>query len=444
MASKTFLLGNLLKPVTSLSIFLLLQMLTESIGLLCKVFVGFEIKFVKFGKPEGYPFFACFNDLGRLYFHFMEQVLKFKNLVPRELKTYLVGKYCDINLKALEKRKSPLTLILFVTKKCNSRCKHCFYWQEINSADFEMTTDQYRKLAKSFNAPINTLLVSGGEPFLRKDLFEIIKAFHQENKTRKVNIDSNGLLTDEIPKVVENMLKAIPVDLSVQISLDGFKDTYKKIRGVDGFEKAVSTVQKLLELKRSFPEFNVAVLTTISKDNLTEVEELKKFTKTHFPALHHGFHFVRSASLETYALNKNLIQGFDPQDTQILLSEDQMAKMVDWLASREANGNQTLLEKYTAVLNHYIPEIRKNKKRRIPCLAGMMDGVVYSDGEVGLCEIVKPFASLRDYDYNFYALWWSEEATKMRQMIKTCACTHSCHLFNSMRYHKETLLKLIE
>jgi MoaA/NifB/PqqE/SkfB family radical SAM enzyme len=442
MASKTFLLGSLLTPGISLSIFLLLQLLSKNIGFLRKDFVRFG---TMFGKLEACTiFFACLGAFGLLYFLFMEQILKLKNLVPSGLKTFLVGKYCDINLKTLARRRSPLTLILFVTKKCNSRCRHCFYWQELNSDDSQMTTDQYRLLAKSLDAPINTLLISGGEPFLRKDLFEIIKAFYQENKTRKVNIDSNGLLADEIPKVAENILKTTPVGLSIQISLDGFKDTYRQIRGVDGFDKAVLTVQRLLELKSSYPEFNVAVLTTICQDNLTEVKDLKEFTKTHFPALHHGFHFVRSASLETYALNKNLIQGFDPMDTQMMLSEDQIEKMVDWLASGEGNGNQSLLEKYSAVLNQYIPEIRKNKKRIIPCLAGMMDGVVYSDGEVGLCEIVKPFANLKDYDYNFSALWWSEEAMKMRQMIKACACTHSCHLFNSMRYHKETLLKLIE
>ena len=127
----------------------------------------------------------------------------------------------------------------FVTSRCNLRCSHCFYWRELNTAsDTELSIDEIRKIAQSFMHPVS-LSLTGGEPFLRKDLKEIIEAFQAGCGTREVGIATNGTLTENIVETIRSVLEDGNLSsLSVQVSLDGLEGTHDAIRGVKGsFQK---------------------------------------------------------------------------------------------------------------------------------------------------------------------------------------------------------------
>ena len=62
----------------------------------------------------------------------------------------------------------------FVTSVCNARCAHCFY--PINAGKNELTLEEIEKLTRTL-PPIRLLLIGGGEPFLRRDLPEIIRLY---------------------------------------------------------------------------------------------------------------------------------------------------------------------------------------------------------------------------------------------------------------------------
>jgi len=73
-----------------------------------------------------------------------------------------------------------------------------------------------------------------------------------------------------------------------------------------------------------------------------------------------------------------------------------------------------------------------------------MDGVIYANGDVALCEFTRPFANLKDFDYNFRRLWHSPRAGEARKAIKTCFCAHPCNLISSMRCDWKSLNRLFE
>ena len=164
--------------------------------------------------------------------------------LPHSVQLPVAKAYCNWKKKWVQNLQTPVTLIFFVTSRCNLRCSHCFYWQELNTAsDKELSIDEIRKIARSFKHPVS-LSLTGGEPFLRKDLKEIIEAFHEGCGTKEVGIATNGTLTENTVETIRSILEAGNLsNLSVQVSLDGLEQTHDAIRGVKGsFQKAMATI----------------------------------------------------------------------------------------------------------------------------------------------------------------------------------------------------------
>ena len=77
------------------------------------------------------------------------------------------------------------------------------------------------------------------------------------------------------------------------------------------------------------------------------------------------------------------------------------------------------------------------------CKAGKLDGIIYPSGDVSFCEMIIPFANLRDYKFNMFRLWNSNKANQMRKKISNCFCTHSCNLISSIPFDTKSVLRLI-
>jgi hypothetical protein len=78
--------------------------------------------------------------------------------------------------------------------------------------------------------------------------------------------------------------------------------------------------------------------------------------------------------------------------------------------------------------------IKETQRRLVDCLAGVVDCVVYPTGDVAACEFTRPFANLSAFDFDLDRLWRSQAAESRRRDIKGCACTHPCHLSDSLAY----------
>ena len=71
------------------------------------------------------------------------------------------------------------TLIFFVTSRCNSKCRTCFYWEELNQ-DTDLSFEEIERLSATMPR-FNEIWLSGGEPTLRADLVEILALFYRAN-----------------------------------------------------------------------------------------------------------------------------------------------------------------------------------------------------------------------------------------------------------------------
>ena len=78
------------------------------------------------------------------------------------------------NYKYNFKKTPPNEVILFITSLCNFACETCFYSEKLNDTKNDLTFEELEKISSNFKE-IRLLLLTGGEPYLRKNFFEIMK-----------------------------------------------------------------------------------------------------------------------------------------------------------------------------------------------------------------------------------------------------------------------------
>ena len=143
-----------------------------------------------------------------------------------------------------------VNLLLLITNLCNSRCTICNHWSNPNKANLSVSVIE--KLLESKLVNKNGILLEGGEPLLHPQIKEILYLL----KGLDYKILSNGLL----PRILETLVTDFEIP-SVGVSLDGTRETYRRIRGVDGYPQVIETINRLRD------ETNVSVCFTISPYN---------------------------------------------------------------------------------------------------------------------------------------------------------------------------------
>src|SRR5918999_4557446 len=111
-------------------------------------------------------------------------------------------------IRSTNREKRLGTVILFVTSRCNSLCRTCFYHNELNQPG-DMTFEEIEKVSRTMPA-ITDLWLSGGEPTLRHDASEIIDLFARNNGVQRLIIPTNGLIKSRVSEIVERALGTHP------------------------------------------------------------------------------------------------------------------------------------------------------------------------------------------------------------------------------------------
>ena len=150
-----------------------------------------------------------------------------------------------------------------MTNRCNLKCVHCYAEAEAYTAEGELTTEEAKRFIEDvadYNATV--LLFSGGEPFMRDDLFELAR--YAKSLGLRPVISTNGtLITEEKARLAKEA-----GIMYIGVSLDGLKDVNDKFRGVDGaFERAVEGMKNCLKVGQK-----TGLRFTITKHNQDDLE----------------------------------------------------------------------------------------------------------------------------------------------------------------------------
>ncbi len=173
---------------------------------------------------------------------------------------------------------TPKELIFFVTARCNAHCAHCLYKKQVDDqtrTSQELNLEEIEKIAQSYGRLIK-LSISGGEPFIRNDLPEIIKIFNKYSQPNIVDIPTNGSLPKIIEKSVKEILRItnIPI-IEIQLSIDGPKGIFEKISGIaDHYDKIIETYQLLDAIRQKDERLKIKMNFTYVPENKQYVEPL--------------------------------------------------------------------------------------------------------------------------------------------------------------------------
>lgn len=160
--------------------------------------------------------------------------------------------------------KTPRSVELAITNKCNLRCTYCSHFTSAGDVNHDLPTDEWLQFFEELNrCAVMNLTLEGGEPFCRKDLRELIKGIVQ-NRMR-FNFLSNGtLISDEMATFLASTGRCD----SVQVSIDGsVPSTHDAFRGEGNFFRAIQGIKTLQ--KHNVP---VSVRVTIHRQNVKDLE----------------------------------------------------------------------------------------------------------------------------------------------------------------------------
>ncbi|WNY27449.1 heme b synthase [Methanolapillus ohkumae] len=268
----------------------------------------------------------------------------------------------------------PRILAWETTAACNLACKHCRGSSTLNSATGELTTDEAKKMLRDIRetgTPI--IILSGGEPLMRPDIFEIAR--YGTDLGFRMTLATNGtMITQEIAqKIREAGIQR------VSISLDGRERTHDTFRCIPGcFSDSMRGIQNL---NSAGVEFQIN--TTVSRFNVEELEDVHAFTKEIGAAAHHFFFLVPTG------------RGAELSEFEISPEEYETALL--WLYGI---SKKTTLQIRPTCAPHYFRILRQKAKEEgvevTPkthgldamtkgCLGGISFGFISSIGDVNPC-----------------------------------------------------------
>ena len=333
----------------------------------------------------------------------------------------------------------PLQFIFFITSKCNLSCRHCFYLEKLNGLKDELSVKEIERISQGMG-DLLWLSLTGGEPFLRKDISEIAEIFYRNTKFGLLTICTNGILQDQIIRSVSEICRTCKgAHVILYVSLDGMKETHDQMRGLrGGFEKALDTVRELKKLKKGFKNLNVGTITTCNAENQKEMGRLALFLKS---------------EIKPDNISINLIRG-KPRST--CLGEVDLKHYFEFIKIQKegwATGDfgyfnllgKTFIQRRELLQKQVISTVFKGDRYVIPCLAGNISCVMTETGDLYPCEILdKKIGNIKDTNYDFKKLWHSTKAAKLRRFIKDtkCYCTYECAITTNILFNIAQLTKM--
>ncbi len=327
----------------------------------------------------------------------------------------------------------PFSLVVSVSYRCNSKCRTCDVWRKPND---DLTLDEWTRVFEHVGHPVY-LTFTGGEPFLRKDLAEMVTAAYQHCRPEYITIPTNGLLTPRIAEGVDAICTAAPQSkIGINLSLDGIGAEHDDMRnGPGNWDRAMATWQALGELKRKHPNLVLSVHTVISKFNIARFREI-----------YAGLQPLAPDSYITEMAEERV--ELDTVGKDITPPARDYAPIADFLSAHAhasaargaARVTQVFRARYYQLAKRYLVE----RRQVIPCFAGWASGHIAPNGDVWSCCIrAQPVGNLRTTNYDLRPLWFEQVGTlrRLRRSIATgeCACPMANAAYANMLLHPPTL-----
>jgi MoaA/NifB/PqqE/SkfB family radical SAM enzyme len=262
----------------------------------------------------------------------------------------------------LPARVKPLSASLKLTENCQAKCVTCNYWQTRweDGLNTEKAVDVINRLG---NFGIRYLRFTGGEPLLRRDLFQIMQKADMA-RFKRITLQTNGLLLKKLSTEINDS----PIT-KIAVSIDGLEASNDAIRGIKGYFRLAMEGIRLLKGKQ------VQVVATLNARSAGELEELADEAKRAgagfaFNILDDRSYFLRHTSTSDLWPN--------PSETK---------SIVRFLRDK--------LKRPAYELDYILKYFSRETLNEPPCVLGFIELFVVSNGDVlAGCYVLKPVGNV--------------------------------------------------
>jgi len=170
-------------------------------------------------------------------------------------------------------------ITLAITNRCNLYCKMCTIWKEKKKRDLEISQIKKLILSPIFKKPIQSISLTGGEPFLYpkiNTLYKFLTLAKEKKLIKSIGIYTNGYNTKQILRFLKEN-KSFLYGLDLGISLDGSQKIHNFLRGKkDAWQKTINTIKKI---HTYYPQVNLEIKFTITPYNFKEISKIYRFCR---------------------------------------------------------------------------------------------------------------------------------------------------------------------
>ncbi len=331
----------------------------------------------------------------------------------------------------------PNMCTFIVTWRCNLRCFMCDVWKKTDHDD--MSVDEIRPIFRQI-PHLDSLRITGGEPFLRRDLTELTRAIMEENNPTVVHVTTAGVLTE---RILEYARAVGSKRLHLKLSIDGIGARHDEIRGGRGlYDKAMQTLRGLVELRGQLG-FYVGVNQTITDRNVDQIEPLRAEMDKLGVSVHYA---IATDHYTLYRINTDKEKEV-PDMKSVSMSDftpEQLSYIFAQLDRRDGIHDlpEWLVQRYylKGLKNRLLFHAEKPKPRCIELHNHMR---LMPNGDMVTCVYYPTVVgNLRRQSLN--QIWYNDEAKRQRQIVRQCpGCWAGCEVKPNAIYTGDIVKALV-
>ncbi|TDB80744.1 radical SAM protein [Actinomadura sp. KC216] len=310
----------------------------------------------------------------------------------------------------------PVTAYMNIIRRCNARCQYCTDWTAPRNPHLDPSRDRLRTIFTELKRlGVRDVVLSGGEPFLRRDLDGVLRDAHQLGFG--IRIISNGTLIR--PGHIE-LIRELGID-RVGVSIDSLSaERMKAIRGLR-VHQVTRAIETLAEARTRHPSLRVSIYVTVNRLNIEDLVPLAEYAKgLRIDVQYQPVHFAETG------LEEHILTELWPDERDI----ERLGEVVEELLLRKRTGDLPINNRPEFLAT--IPAFFRNRTFHPErCTVAYTDVVI--DGELNLkpCWSMPPVKNLAAPDTDLVELWHSGEMREIRRDIREhrCpGCLYVCHL----------------
>jgi radical SAM protein with 4Fe4S-binding SPASM domain len=326
------------------------------------------------------------------------------------------------------RRKNPISVIHFVTNRCNARCSFCFI--DFDNPEIyrgELTIDEIDRISRTLGPDLKNVNLTGGEPFARKDFLDVARCYFRNTEIESIFITSNGSLPDRVEHFTKTLAGEFPDrKIIFSFSIDGLPEAHDRIRKIEGLFDSCLRSYRTVRAIGGNAIANISI--TVSHENYATAPALYESLIVEYGVKAITCAIVRDEGV--YAIPRELKQNILAAYTEITgrIQRDLESGRLEGYDPGTVQGR--LMNQKNKMMYGIIQKLYMEPSFIAPCQAGTLLGTIKADGTVYPCEILtsKSLGNLRDFDHDFMRLWQAEAASSTRRWIADtkCTCTFEC------------------